>query len=79
MSGSSASLVDLASLLNGNLDRPVVDRTGIEGRFDFHLQLTPYGSDIFGALRSELGLQLKAQKAPVQVLVIDHVEQPSAN
>ncbi len=79
LSGSNASLAELASLLNGGLDRPVVDRTGIEGRFDFRLQWTPDGSDIFGALRSELGLQLKARKAPVRVLVIDHVEQPSAN
>jgi uncharacterized protein (TIGR03435 family) len=78
LSGSNAALAELASLLNGSLDRPVIDRTGIEGRFDFRLQWTPDGSDIFGA-RSEPGLQLKAQKAPVQVLVIDHVEQPSAN
>jgi len=35
--------------------------------------------DIFAAFQQQLGLKLQATKAPVDVLVIDHVEKPSAN
>jgi uncharacterized protein (TIGR03435 family) len=37
------------------------------------------GPDIFTALREELGLKLESHKGPVDVMVIDHVERPSAN
>jgi uncharacterized protein (TIGR03435 family) len=40
---------------------------------------TVTGPDIFTALREQLGLRLESHKAPVQVMVIDHVERPSAN
>lgn len=81
------------------LDRPVVDQTGIKGRYDFTLTWTPDESQfgamgvkvpppsdkpdappgLFAAIQEELGLKLEATKAPVDVLVIDHVEKPSAN
>jgi uncharacterized protein (TIGR03435 family) len=71
------------------LDRPVIDRTGLEGRFDIHLQFAP-GSDsasdtanagpsLFGAIQQQLGLQLSPDKGPVDVLVVDRIERPSAN
>ena len=75
--------------------RPIVDRTGLEGGFDLSLQFAPEpngastadtaaqsnleGPTAFEALKEQLGLTLKPIKAPLQVLVIDHVEQPSAN
>lgn len=37
------------------------------------------GDNIFQAVKKQLGLELKAQKGPVEVIVIDHVEKPSAN
>jgi uncharacterized protein (TIGR03435 family) len=73
------------------LDRPVVDRTGIAGLFDIHLEFsgpeiaaavsvddnaTP---SIFTAVQEQLGLRLSPGTGPVEVLVIDHVEKPSAN
>jgi uncharacterized protein (TIGR03435 family) len=79
----------------GRLDRPVVDQTGLSGRFDFSIEFVPEtgapsvpdagvpaeapGSSFLEALRQQLGLRLEATKAPVQVIVVDRVERPSAN
>jgi uncharacterized protein (TIGR03435 family) len=70
-------------------DRPIVDRTGLTGAYDFKLEATfasrlnrdPDPSDltIFTAVQEQLGLKLEPQKAAIQVLVIDHIEKPSAN
>jgi len=75
--------------LAGNLDRPVIDKTGLTGRFDIHLEYTrPKSLDepdpsaaptIFTALQQQLGLRLRADKGPVDVIVVDHAEKPSAN
>jgi uncharacterized protein (TIGR03435 family) len=68
--------------------RPVVDQTGIAGRFDFTLKWSPNemqnsnpnaAPGLFTAMQEQLGLKLEATKAMVDVLVIDHVERPSAN
>lgn len=93
----------LAGQLSLGLGRPVLDRTGLEGRYDFALEWTPAAGDfspaaiglppraepprpadpdrpsIFTALEEQLGLRLKSTKAPVAILTIDHVEQPSEN
>jgi uncharacterized protein (TIGR03435 family) len=71
--------------------RLVVDKTGLKGQYDFTLKWTPdigaaaeqpasdAGPSLFTALQEELGLRLQSTKAPVDVLVIDHVELPSEN
>jgi uncharacterized protein (TIGR03435 family) len=68
------------------VDRPVLDKTGIAGAFDFTLPAIPYpapdGVDpawIFAAIREQLGLVLKPAKGAVEVLVIDRAERPSPN
>jgi uncharacterized protein (TIGR03435 family) len=71
------------------IDRLVVDRTGLTGRYDFELHYLPAGMhvpdgteappSIYDALQEELGLRLEPTKGPVDVLVIDHVEKPSEN
>jgi uncharacterized protein (TIGR03435 family) len=77
------------------LNRTVIDKTGLTGTFDFHLEFTPddltpgittsthasdpLGPSIFAALQEQLGLKLEAGKGPVELLVIDHVERPSEN
>ncbi len=74
---------------NARLGRPVVDKTGLNGVFSFDLDWTPEGRadpnadgppSIFVALQEQLGLKLEAQKSPVNVLVVDHVEKvPTEN
>jgi uncharacterized protein (TIGR03435 family) len=75
--------------LSNRLERPVIDKTGLAGLFDAHLEFardsgsTDAGSDqgpsIFTAVQEQLGLKLSPGKGPVEVLVIDHVEKPSVN
>lgn len=67
------------------VDRPVIDKTGLAGRFDFHLlfsvedRYSSLAPDIFSAVKAQLGLKLASQRGPVEFLVIDHVERPSDN
>lgn len=76
--------------LSSRLDRPVIDRTGVTGRFDFHLEFSPVqssgdvapeaaGPSIFTAVQEQLGLKLESTKGPVRVVVVDHIERPSEN
>ena len=69
--------------------RPVVDSTGLKDKYDFTLKWTPSTSpngdaseslpSLFGALQEQLGLKLSTRKQAVGVVVIDTVDQPSAN
>jgi uncharacterized protein (TIGR03435 family) len=67
--------------------KPVVDRTGLDGLYDFTLEwsLPPDAQTIDtaaafrGALKSQLGLELKPVQAPIDILVIDRIERPSEN
>ena len=76
-----------AALINIPLDRPVIDKTGLTTRFDFHLEFTrdkprtPASEDtqaaVFAAIQEQLGLQLVPDKGDVEVLAIDHIERPA--
>jgi uncharacterized protein (TIGR03435 family) len=75
--------------------RPILDKTGLTGMFDFafefvprfnapspppgNFQPDPTGPTFTEALKEQLGLKLESQTGPVDVLVIDYVEEPSAN
>lgn len=82
--GENISMPQLASRLSRFLERPVLDRTGLQGSFDFEY-LTgneDNDADITGFLLRSMegiGLSLKAGKGPVETFVIDHAEKPSAN
>jgi uncharacterized protein (TIGR03435 family) len=96
----NALMSDFTGLMQSAvLDRPVVDQTGLAGRFDFTLNWTPDDSqfggmgakvppptdsadappNLYTAIQEQIGLKLEATKAPADVMVIDHVEKPSAN
>ena len=71
-----------ANGLSLNLERAVVDRTGLTGNWAFELTYAPEPSpdsdapSLFTAIQEELGLKLESTKGPVEVLVIDRVERP---
>jgi uncharacterized protein (TIGR03435 family) len=62
-------------------DRPVIDMTGLKGRYDFVLQsvLDETQDGTYNLDLESVGLTLKAMKSPIEVLVIDHIEEPSPN
>jgi uncharacterized protein (TIGR03435 family) len=81
------SLEDLVLNLPGMTGRLVEDKTGLTGVYDFTLHYSasepppPDSTEpsLYTALEEQLGLKLEPTKGPVQVLVIDSVERPSAN
>lgn len=84
----NSPLTDLKFLLAKETGRPVVDNTGLTGRYDFTLEYTPVDHaatdesgkpSIFTALEEQLGLKLVPTKQPVEVLVVDSIEQPTEN
>ena len=89
---SAIAMRDFATMLQGSVERPVVDRTGLEGMFDVEYAFDPAPSGpanqlaaganvpVLGvALEEQLGLKLESERAEVPVLVIESVERPTAN
>lgn len=97
---TEATMAEAARLLNtiggmiGARDpRPIEDKTGLQGKYDFEIVFVPEangpgsadaqgdsgGPTFSAALRDQLGLKLVKDTGPVQVLVIDHIEKPSPN
>jgi len=84
-----ADLADLGMFFSDRLARGVIDKTGIAGRFDIHLELSPEGfadaaepaastDPIFAAVH-KVGLKLEPTRGPGKFLVIDHADRPSEN
>lgn len=89
--GHACSMAELVALLTGQFGRPVIDKTGLAGKYDFVLKykgrwdrdrsaddLDPM-PPMDRALQEELGLKVEAAKGPRKMLVIDHIEKPSEN
>jgi uncharacterized protein (TIGR03435 family) len=78
---------DLSSTFG--VDRPVIDRTGLAGTYEIRFEATPgwrinnnpelTDIPVATALQEQLGLKLQAQKEKLEILVIDHMEKPTAN
>jgi uncharacterized protein (TIGR03435 family) len=90
--GSDHTVALLAEQLAKTLGRVVVDRTGVDGRFDLTLSwgsedaapgtaasLAANAPSLFTAIQEQLGLKLESERGPVPILVIDHLEMPSEN
>ena len=71
------------------VDRPVLNRTGLTGFYEIHLEATPEfrinrdpqpeDLSVFTALQQQLGLRLTPEKAMIEVLVVERLDKPSAN
>lgn len=83
---------NLAGTLSGQVGRLVVDRTGLQGLYDFDLEFTPasaaaagrndlpqFAVSIFAAMEEQLGLKLVSAIAPVATLIVDRIARPDAN
>jgi uncharacterized protein (TIGR03435 family) len=78
-------------MLSRRMDKPAVDMTGLKGFYDFTIDLSGLGFNgnppadtsapsVFTTVQENLGLRLEAQKAPIQILVVDRAEKtPTAN
>ena len=91
LTATRTDLAGIVGFLSRQVDRPVVDHTHLPGVYTFTLEWTPddlksvASSDqpplpsIFTALQEQLGLKLEPQKVPVDIILVDAVERPSAN
>jgi bla regulator protein blaR1 len=85
ISGSDVPISELVGYFSLGLNRPLLDQTGLAGRYDFTLEWTADtapgtpGSSLLTALEEQLGLKLAESTAPVEFLVIDNVAKPSEN
>ena len=96
--GRNVTMELIASSMTGGgsgVDRPVVDKTGLDGRFDVAIEFSPqYGAGLpatsnfprdpsgptfVEAIRDQLGLRLEPQMGEVDLLIIDYIEQPLRN
>ncbi len=90
-SGTSVTMPTFAEFLTRRADLPVVDMTGLKGFYTFSLDWTPVDAAVVPgvnpawealreAVESKLGLRCENRKAPIEVVVVDHVEKvPTAN
>jgi uncharacterized protein (TIGR03435 family) len=92
ITSSSNAMGELAEILSPYVGRVVIDKTGITGNYSISVNFasehasvataseaarSEAGASVFMALRDQLGLELKPEKDPIEVLSIDHVEMPS--
>jgi len=88
LNAKNASMQEVAEIFSSILERPVLDRTGLKGEFDFAMEYAAHGDqplvalggpELFTAFQEQAGLKLEPTRAAVDVPVIDHAEKPSEN
>jgi bla regulator protein blaR1 len=94
ITAAHAPLKNLIGQVEGYAGRPVFDKTGLTGTYDFELDFVPdslstagldaaapeaAGASLFTALQEQLGLKLEPAVAPFDTVVIDHAEKPTEN
>jgi uncharacterized protein (TIGR03435 family) len=91
ITAGAVSMDELARNMSRMVGRAIVNRTGLQGRYDFDLKFTPEGEltaapaadrppdappSLFVALEEQLGLKLEPERAPVDVVVVDSIARP---
>ena len=85
LASNGMTMTQLAEMgLARSVQRPVIDRTGLTGGFEWTLEWAPDDSpaanadrpSLMTALVEQLGLKLESARGPMEILVIDHVERP---
>ena len=95
VTAENAPLEALIEVLTWLLGKPVLDRTGMEGNFDYKLEWAPdevqvqsqeappqtdgQAPSLTGALQQQMGLRLVAKRAPVELIVVEWAEKPASN
>lgn len=83
----SPTIFSLIQTLSLHVDRPIVDRTDLTGYYDFppiyrelaQMNRPESAFAVSDLLRTYLGLELKPERESTEVLVVEHIERPSAN
>jgi uncharacterized protein (TIGR03435 family) len=88
LDGKGVGSEEIAQFLTRKLHRKVIDQTGLTGKYDLSLDWKPEqeqgadasnAADLLTAIQEQWGLKVEAAKGPVEYVVVDHVEEPSAN
>ena len=92
LNGTAVPAALIANVLGSQLEAIVVNRTGLDGAFDFDLAFAPIVGiptgvsadftdlpSLFTAVQEQLGLRLERQRSPVDVVVVEHVTRPTEN
>ena len=85
IAGMNITMPQLAKRLTKVMARPVLDRTEIPGAWDFKYSYAAIAGerpDLISSLIASLngiGLKLESSKAPIERIVVDHLEKPTSN
>ena len=95
LAAKQASIAQVCNFLGIQYARPVLDQTGLTGKYDYHLEFAPENAPpnmegvtasgdpaptLLMAIQDQLGLKLEAKKLPVDIVVVDHIEKtPTEN
>jgi uncharacterized protein (TIGR03435 family) len=86
-----ATMANFAAFLSDSLGRAVIDKTGLDGKFDITLEYSDdtapvaagepstRAASLFTALQEQLGLKLETGRGPVELFVVDSAQKPSGN
>jgi bla regulator protein BlaR1 len=89
LKGTRLTMDTIATVLSRQLDRDVLNQTGLEGKFDFQLDWTPDAGpcsedspvrpSFVTAIQQQLGLKLEAGKGPAEYLIVERIDRPTDN
>lgn len=95
LAAKQATIAQICNFLGIQYARPVIDQTGLTGKYDYHLEFAPENAPpnaesvassgdpaptLLMAIQDQLGLKLEAKKLPVDIVIVDHIEKtPTEN